>query len=207
MKSIFWTIVLTTIFLQAFLSADDINTTEEKNIALKISWMNNLLSGIPNKERNAAMEASEERKQIIVILSSIVKEPSNEDNRAKMSSAIRIAGIMRLSELVNVLVDKIDFLEYGALTATRPFSSKDDYIVVGALIQIGKPSILPVIKRLTKETEERVSLLCIFVIHEIEGGEFTKAILQKAIQKAEGKEKENLEKALENALKLMGKAK
>ena len=159
-------------------------------------WLKNLLSANAEQQKQAASDAKGERAQVIQVLSRLLKEKVSEENRAKMASAIKIAGTIRAEELSEELVQQIDFLEFGEVIVHRMFSPRRDYIVVDALVRIGNPSIKPVMERLPTETKPLNRLLLVTVIKEVEGAEIGKLILEKAVQQAEGKNKENLEAAL-----------
>jgi len=139
------------------------------------AWVQSLLSADVNQQRQAAAGAEAERSQSIRVILEVLKEDRTEANKHKIAAAIKIAGTLRAVEACESLINKIGFQE----SSERPrfvdrgpslTPRREDYIALDALVRIGKPSIRPVMKRLTRELTPPHSRLLVAVVQEI-GGE------------------------------------
>ena len=157
------------------------------------SWAQLLLSGDASNQKQAVVSAAEERSQAIKSIAQILNFQTTRETRPQIAGAIKIAGILRASELSQTLVDLIDFQEFEIRPTLRPFSPKQDCIAVAALIQIGNPAIEPTLQRLAIENDPMNRLMCVTVIKEVEGDDLGKLVLAKAIEREKGERKANLQ--------------
>ena len=113
------------------------------------------------------------------------------------AALIYLIGRYKLDDCVNDLIQYIDF-NTGDKPMKGPLPLWEQYPAMEALINIGLPSINPVIELLSKETDKERCELALKILRYLKDAEFGKFILEEAIKKEEEKGRKSL---LENALK------
>ena len=148
-------------------------------------------------ERRAAYkQIMADREQVVHDMLQILREYSapfvDEDPRLL---AVQILGAFRSVEAVPWMLKNIDFYPPQDETALRPLYEM--YPCVSALIKIGKPASMAVLKQLEKDTNlQRVKLLCL-TMEKIEGKKVCVFMLGEAIGSTQEKEtRQRLTKAL-----------
>jgi len=159
------------------------------------TWITSLQANDIDVQKNASAEADAERKQEVGVLSLTLKEDPSKENRVRIAEAMRIAGRLRVKEVAQDIVARIDFLEHGVRLTRRP-PSPLDYLAVKSLVGIGKPAVAPIVQRLSTESDPLIRLLCLSVLEQIEGRESAKLILRGEIGRRKGDARTNLENAL-----------
>ena len=113
----------------------------------------------------------------------------------KQAFAIRALGLMRATEAVEPLLDRIDmkFLQ-GRSSLNSP--DLEPFLCVDALTMIGKPASKAALNRLKSEGDTTKRELMVRVVRGVEGDSVGKFMISQAIKNAEGKQKANLQAAL-----------
>jgi hypothetical protein len=130
-----------------------------------------IMSDDPKDWRLAAEEAARERKLATSVLKEIIGRPISVDSRPKIAQAMKIAAILRDSDLVEVLFDKIDYSEEEYPAASKPADRVDDFLAVQTLIAIGDTAIDPALRRLATERERDHQLLEATVVTGVLGNQ------------------------------------
>lgn len=159
-------------------------------------YFDKLLSNNVEEQSSAALEAQSQRIRIRYVLLEILKKEQTIETRSQIASAIHIVGTLRIAEASTVLVNRINYLETGGVDTSHFGTIVDDYIALGALIEIGKPAVAPALARLLTESDSLNRLLLVTVIKVVEGKEIAKLILENAEKKADEQGKANLQAAL-----------
>lgn len=138
------------------------------------------------------------RIQTIQLLKDIVgqqREGKRLDYNSSQILAINSLGEMRAQEAVVMLCDKVQLRASGRVSEDIPFGN---YPSVGALVQIGNPSVQEILRRMrpltsiTPEYASRDLRLFAYIIREVDGHEVGLFRLQLAARDAQGTHKINL---------------
>ncbi|OHB70302.1 MAG: hypothetical protein A2W23_03935 [Planctomycetes bacterium RBG_16_43_13] len=168
---------------------------------LLCSWMymqgNILIEQLKSDNEQVRIKAKgkimEERKELIDGFIEIVKEKREEKSYNKLNDrrllAVQLLGELRVSEVVDLLVD--DILFCPSQEANKK-TIETVYPCVSSLIKIGKPATLSILKRAESEIKdgdkelrirERTSIIYNYIIQRIEGDSIAKVILEKELEK------------------------
>lgn len=168
-----------------------------------------MLSSKKQEDRDKAYALlSASRKKRIAELIGIVKNPQlRKDSPDPVLKAATLLGEMRATEAVPALVE-IHFLRH-APNVEDAFRFKDhptEYPVVGALIRIGKPSVMPLLEKLRTDPKNALlGLSFMIVLHDVEGPEAALARLKrfraKSKSQEEGKALAEVERRLKQSLR------
>jgi hypothetical protein len=119
--------------------------------------------------------------------------------RTQVKTAVHVLGESRDPSAVDALVKHLNTgrnIEEGFDSSAWP-SSWGPNTVASALINIGKPSVPPVLDVLAETTDTEIARQCGLIIRSVEGKEVGRFILEKAIEREENPQKRaNLERAV-----------
>lgn len=134
-------------------------------------------------ERKAASRAIlEQRARTIGELEKIVRDFVGEESRkGSAKTAVVLLGKLRAVEAVALLAENISVYVFYKSTK-RIQSLEDAFPCVGALSEIGKPSIAAMIGNLASSEDEKVRELSARVILNVEGTEIGRIVIEKAIE-------------------------
>jgi hypothetical protein len=142
------------------------------------------------------------RKELVDGLIEIVKVKlwaSDKDENDWVSSDKVIArcayllGELRAEEAVGVLFDNIKFTTWKKKPGKNFPPIEEAFHCVRALIKIGKPASLEVVKRLPSVSDGVKAVLCYHILKEVEGKEVAHFLLTGRLKELKGKERENLQ--------------
>lgn len=200
-KKIFILIIII-IFISTFLT--DLCFPEKTNEAKKESNWQELIKSEKTKDRESARDILfNERKDTVDFLLSIVNSPLKEGEEFynyynSRNTAITLLGTFRAKEAVKALTQWLAAKPGQSMTVDEIHL----YTPAGAaLVEIGLPSIIPVIERM-KQGEDLYGYFfyneCIDVLVSIKGVQETEHLLESSIAKeADPEKKNNLQIGLE----------
>ena len=149
------------------------------------------------EREQAAREILQSRRETIEELEKIVRRFIKDENRkGTAKTAIVLLGKLRSVECVPLLAENLALYVFYK-DRKRTQSLEDAFPCVGALIEIGKPAVSPMIKNLETSEDEKVRELSARVIRYVEGPEIGRIVIEKAIEKqTDSRKKAKLEAAL-----------
>jgi hypothetical protein len=146
----------------------------------------------------ATAEIMAARKEMLQKCEAIVKQFISDENRkGTVKTSILLLGKLRLQESVPFLVEHMTFAVFYKETK-RLQDVEDLYPCVEALIQIGVPSVVPVVDKTKKNKDDETVIICSStVLREVLGADIAKSYLEREIARERGaKEKEGLSRLL-----------
>lgn len=153
------------------------------DVAKEPKWIERLSSASHTDQQAAVAEAETERAAAVRAVKSSLALPDVPENRPRIAGGMRIARVLRIGEVVNALLDKIEFGEMGVMPATRPLNPTTDYLAVAALLAIGQPAISPTIEHVRTDDDEFHRKLYVVVLNEVLGFKLAKVALEDAVEK------------------------
>jgi len=159
-----------------------------------------LVSGKGNDQLDAAVVITSNRDEVIQSLLQIAETSNVKTGSAYLAKqlAIDCLGDYRAERAVDFLISEIEFNE--AIPRKRAVADPDPKSglpCLRSLIQIGRPAIDGIFKRLVRPSTTRELALFGFIIHEIDGQEVGLYRLQVALGKADGIQKEQIQRTIE----------
>ena len=162
-------------------------------------WVRLVTSGDESERWHAHRAAAAHRQADIDALLAVVRSPVREgepffDYSTPRNTAIRILGIVRAEEAVPDLMEWLDSHEgqsrvYGELLMFSPAGY--------ALVEIGLPSVPPLLEKLKAVGMSRPGLECLKILVRIKGADEAEFTLKKAIEtESDQLRKRNLKAAL-----------
>lgn len=144
---------------------------------------------------NAANDLYVERQNLSRELLSILQD-TKSSNFQKCSAAYFL-GEMRIPDAVFALAEHVTLRKEASDYLVKGLPVMKEYPAVEALIKIGKPSTIQMIRNLEDSSDSLFRELSTRVIRDVEGADIGRIIIQKAIKKqANSKKKERLQAAL-----------
>ena len=139
------------------------------------------------------------REQEIASVEGVLKDALRDETRKGTArTAIVLLGNLRADRSVPLLVENLD-LEVYYLEANRPQPPEDLYPCMGALIQIGMPSLAPVVARATSSDDKMVCRCAAWVVKGVLGKDLAMAYVRERLaQTADAAQKTRLEALLRN---------
>ena len=138
------------------------------------------LHSVNAAERDAATEAIiAERRGLIAELREIIENRTVGDRESSRitESAIRLLGQIRAAEAVPVLVDELTFPTPYAENGGPALAIRDALPSVAALIEIGSPSIEPLLSKAEGSDDSVVTTCTAFILDQILGMDAAIAVI------------------------------
>lgn len=133
--------------------------------------------------KEAAQAILEARQGVVRKLEKIVRKYiRDESKKGTAKTAIVLLGSLRSAESVGLLAKNLTFGVFYKSTK-RPQPPEDFYPCVGALSEIGKPSVGAMLSNLETSHDEKVRKLSARVIRSVEGPELAKIVVEQAVEK------------------------
>lgn len=133
--------------------------------------------------KEAAQAILEAREEVVRKLETIVRKfVRDESRKGTAKTAIVLLGKLRSAGSVGLLAENLTFGVFYKSTK-RPQPPEDFYPCVGALSEIGKPSVGAMLRNLETSQDEKVRKLSARVIRNVEGPALARIVLEKAAQK------------------------
>ena len=133
--------------------------------------------------KEAAQAILEARQGVVRKLEKIVRKYiRDESKKGTAKTAIVLLGSLRSAESVGLLAKNLTLGVFYKSTK-RPQPPEDFYPCVGALSEIGKPSVGAMLSNLETSHDEKVRKLSARVIRSVEGPELAKIVVEQAVEK------------------------
>ena len=162
--------------------ADDVKTSEGKS-PQSLRHRKSLRSKDIITREQASREILKDRQSVIEELQTVVREYVQKDDRkGTAKTAIVLLGKLRSVESVPLLVENLA-LWVPWTVAGRPQTTEDSLPCVGALIEIGMPSVGPVVEMVQKAGDKTTTRCGAYVVKKILG---TKLAMAYLADRAEG---------------------
>lgn len=142
--------------------------------------LSELESETPNVRAAASAEVLSHRQpgDVAAIMRIVEKYVAEGNRQGTVKDAMMLLGKLRAIEAVPLLVRNITFQAFYKNTK-RPQPPEDQFPAVAALIEIGEPSLRPVLERLAKEDGEELQLAGTSVLRGVLGKDGAQALLAK----------------------------
>jgi hypothetical protein len=132
------------------------------------------------------------------LLQNLQKLGASPEEQSWQEEMIRLLGSMKAEEAVPELVKRISFL---TMKPVDERTIQNVYPAVEALVHIGKPATVPLLKAVADCADNRKMNLYVYAIATIETRPVAVFLIKNRLKEAkDGKEKANLQAALEDPL-------
>jgi hypothetical protein len=122
------------------------------------------------------------RKELIAWLEGTIRELAATEKKATVRTAMQVLGDLRSVESVPLLADHLSFHVVESLITRIP-TFADGRPAAGALIEIGLPSVGPVLDKATSSDDEKVHKIAAVVVCQIQGRKWGTVTIDERIER------------------------